>query len=258
MKLYDFHSEMYNNKLALFCEIIIASLLFGAIACTKTKNLPACTGNCTDVTFSGTVYDPSSNAPLDNVKVKVFLNPSSIGYLIPPDNYIIAIGKTDGNGTFTFHTQYDTLKFRSYTLEVNAYIPDGYIQYPQQIDTRTEPSASDNIDALLFNATDFSNLRHLNFTMFQKTLLQIHMHRTTPIANDAAVNIGLLASGVTGGYDGFIQTEANKDTTVSVYTGFNMYTIVTITKAISATTYAHVKDSAMCTKNGPNSINVYY
>ncbi len=257
MKRYNTITKKTNTKCASLYTIIVA-LLFGITACTKTKSLPACTGNCSDVSFSGMIYDPSSNAPLGNVEIKVYLNPTSAGYLIPPDNYIVASGKTDGNGNFNFHAQYDTVKFMSSVLEVNAYIPNGYIQYPQQIDTRTEPSASDNIDALLFNSTDFSKFSHVNFTMFQKTLLQIHMHRTSPIDNNAAVDVGLFASGVTGGYDGFIQTEANKDTTVSAYTGFNMYTVVTTTKAISANAYASVKDSVKCTKNGPNSIDVYY
>ncbi len=257
MSLHIAFNKIANRNYICLPKIAILLLLVGANACTKTENLPACTGNCADIVFSGTMFDLSANAPLKGDDIKIYLNPYVAGALIQPNNYIVASGKTGSDGTFTFHAQYDTTKFASATLEVNATIPDGYIQYPQQIDPMAESGPS-NIDALIFDPTDLTSFSHLSFVLFQKTLLQIHMHRTTPILYGGYLLLDLRDNNVVGSVNGLIETAANKDTTVSAYTGANVYTIITASREISDTSYASTKDSIKCTKNGHNAIDIYY
>ena len=221
MKLYNALNKTANSSYIFLPKIAIVLIFVFANACTKTKDLPACTGNCTDVIFSGKVSDLSANAPLSHVVMKIYLDPPSAGYLIPHDDYIAASGTTGSDGSFMFHPQYNTAKYKNYYVLIDATIPNGYIRYPQEI-VPTEHSAGDDIYGFQLSATDYSHFTNVAFTLMQKTLLQIHMHRTTPIINDPSLTLEL-NTGAAGSGGGFTQSEANKDTTVSAYAGANVF-----------------------------------
>src|SRR5664279_4121504 len=96
-------------------NIGLTGILISIFISSCTKDLPACTGNCDLITFSGDVADFTSGQPASSQSIKVILKQNNC---LLCSIYNVASGSSDANGHFEFKKNVDTTLLIDYHIEV--------------------------------------------------------------------------------------------------------------------------------------------
>lgn len=243
---------MKLNLIYLTTILTLASFAITTISCRK--HLRDCAGNCALLTFEGTVFNKSTNRPVPNQPVKVQMSYS--GFCLLCTTLDVASTKTDTNGHFKIVTEFDTNYFKqNYYLSIQSILPNSYVQYPIAVGSDLSYTNANNYR--MYNTGD-SSFKNLLFIYYSKTTLNLNLHRTSAvIAGDSSLELNYkMGNGESA--SGFQQSQANRDTTITIYTGANVYTKITTTRYKSAIGYISKSDSIVCSPNGSNSIDIYY
>ena len=218
------------------------------------KQLPPCSGNCAAVTFSGIVYDKTTNQSLSNQNISINLYRNS--YCIICSSYKLALGKSNNDGHFLFNTEFDTSLLKTYYIGINVSVIKNYILYAEPVGPGISgyPTSS----SVAFSNIDLIAMRNLKFGFYPKTLLHINLHRATPIISQYPIlDLEFIFDNQTSIW-GLAQSNNNKDTTLTINTTANIFTRIISRKFISTTNVVSNIDSVKCTTTGNNSIDISY
>jgi hypothetical protein len=148
---------------------------------------------------------------------------------------------------------------KDFHLVAGAAIPNNYLLFPELVGSGIQQGPVSQSSVEFFNL-DSPEMKNLVFGFYPKALLNMNLHRTTPIQpQNVSVFLEI-------GFDnqtpravwGFDQTDLNKDTTFTIYTSGNIFTNIVIQKSTTSTNVESVTDSIKCSLTGNNSIDIYY
>jgi len=245
------------SKQLLFQKYIVILILICVASSINScrKELPACTGNCSTIVFSGMIYDKTTSQPLSGQSVDVILHQNT--YCLICSTFKVVSGKSDANGRFRMSKMMDTTLFNDNYLLVAVPIPDNYLEYPEPVGPgiiRDKPEYS-NIRIDSFNLTAMGNL---TFGFYPKTLLHINMHRTTPlILQYRDITLEFEFDKKLSGW-GLEQLNTNQDTSLTINTSANIFTKITTRKFVDTSTVISKTDSIKCKLSNNNTMDFYY
>ena len=238
----------------------ISSKLFFAISCLTflfcscKKQIPTCSGNCTNVNFSGFMYDKSLNVPLSNQNVNIVLHQNS-SCVICSSN-IVASGKSDINGHFSITATFDTSLLSEYYIKVIATATENFIYYPQAVGPGITNSPA--MTSSQFGTIDTVAFKNLSFDFYPRVLLKINLHRISlPVPQYPYLDQSYTFDGHTLGW-GLDERPSNIDTTLTIYTSANIFTKIVSSKQQTPANVIRRVDSIKCTINGNNFIDIAY
>ncbi len=223
------------------------------------KDLGLCTSNCELVQFSGIAVNPGTQKPLGGLVVEVYMGRRQTCTLCGP--YQVASGKTKGDGTFSFSVKVDTTKvFNSY-CEILVEGPGNDIVYAQSGPLSgaggNDPGAHNIQFSLSLDSTGVAP--YMEYDFYQPALLTVQLHRSTPIP--AAFPIFAFDVVLSRSSDApwlVSETPANADTTITLYTGANVFTRINTIQSLTDSTKEYGSDSIFCVPGGNNTINISY
>jgi hypothetical protein len=105
----------YNSMRISF---LILGSLFLVASCKKDKE------RLSQVTFSGSIIDSSTKTGIPNVTIKMNWYHSTTSKETPVDSTV-----TDALGNYSFNSNIDVYLFNTEILDVNAVIPDAYVDH---------------------------------------------------------------------------------------------------------------------------------
>ncbi|MEJ7822904.1 MAG: hypothetical protein WKF85_11310 [Chitinophagaceae bacterium] len=231
----------------------IIALTFLISSCKKLKI--SCSGNCSDVTISGFVYDKSLNVFIGNQDIEVSINPRG-GCLLCLAN-IIGTGKSNSSGFFSINTKFDTSLSDNKYLLIKATPTDNYFTYPQNFG----PGIINNKQNILsqsFSNINTSTLNNLRFNFYSKALLKVNLHRISNTINDYPLFQEFNFDNTTTSVIVLNETATNRDTSLTIYTASNLLTKIKTYQRQSQTTVNTKYDSIFCSSNTINTINIDY
>ena len=130
-----------------FFTIVSLTILF----CSCRKQVPDCSGKCSDVVFAGFIYDKSLDVPLaSNQNVDIVLYHSGSCWLCSPKT--IASGKSNSSGHFSITATFDTSLLVDHYLIVSVTAPENFISDPQPVGPGMFDS-QDNVSSKGFQQT---------------------------------------------------------------------------------------------------------
>lgn len=144
-------------------RLFIICLFFPVLlSCNKTD----CTSNCGKIRISGRITDATSGKGIPGVPVKAVWRMNGLCFVCAgPD----AGGtKTDRSGAFSFVITGDTTRFGEYCLQVQAFLPEEFIN--------PDKEQKDVLQAS-FRNRDVAAMQEIEFSAYQKTLLKIKLKR---------------------------------------------------------------------------------
>ena len=247
--LYIFQQAYGIRKTGFTC------LLIAIFASSCRKSLPACRGNCDPLSFSGNVTDLTSGQPTGNQTIEVTLRQKP--YCLICSTLDVAKGSSDVNGHFEFKKIMDTTLLQDYYIQVQLTTTNGYITRIAPADSSVGPMYPRTRD--FYSYTIDSSLNNIQFKIYEKTPMQIHLHRTTSIITGReylTLTYGFIGSEVTG--TAFIMNSVNKDTTVFINTAANVFTRLDAGKFITYDSLVDKIDSIKCNISGNNAIDISY
>jgi hypothetical protein len=234
-----------------------AFLLILPFCSSCTKDLGPCTGNCEVVQFSGIAVNPGTQKPLGGLVVEVDMGRRQNCTFCGP--YQVASGKTKGDGTFSFTVKVDTTKVFNDYCEILVEGPASYIVYAQSgpLSGGNDPAAH-NIELFLdLDSTGVSPYTEYDF--YQPVPLTVRLHRTSPIpAFEPYLGITFTLSPASTAPWLIYETPSNADTTITLYTGANVFTSINTVQSITDSTQENLTDSVFCVPGGSNTINISY
>jgi hypothetical protein len=219
------------------------------------KDLGACRGNCAGIHFSGIVYDKTTGQALANQHIAVNLYRSA--YCIGCTVYKVAAGTTGANGHFIFDTKFDSTLMRDYYLSVNIPAPENYILNAEPVGPGIQSYAV-TANTRFYNLDSTVAMANINAGFYPKTLLHINLHRTaTNVPLNPYLTLDFTFDQQRSGW-GILESNSNKDTTLTINTAANIFTKITASSLISPSNVISVIDSIKCMKNANNAIDIYY
>ena len=231
------------------------SIIVMLISSCKKEKIP-CTGNCTDITISGIVYDKSLNKLMSNQNIEVSINPSNSCWICSPK--IIGKGKSNSSGYFSINTAFDTSLSNNKSIEITATATENYIKYPYCFGQGLIGNNQNTLSQSYYNI-NASNLNNLRFDFYSKTILKINLHRiSNSIQNIYPLFQNYYLNNNTSSSIGIYETANNRDTTVTIYTALNLLTKINTRQQISPTNVNARIDSIICLENNINTINIDY
>ena len=236
--------------------LLILSLVSIYSKCAKDLPLPACSGNCSDIVFSGNVMDVVTGLPIRNAQIKI-TTPGDYGTI--DTVYVLGVVGSNANGNFNLSKSIDTSIHKLYSVE--AIMPEGYLISPQTTDDYSiDPS---NIQLQYFNAAD-PGIHNIQFSAFSPSRLAINLHRNSPLP----------AAGLTMEFDYSIHTPGvyqvygnsswfqasvrNIDTVIYIETAPNLNTVINWNGTSYINTLSQGADSITCQSNVANQISITY
>ena len=235
-------------------NLILLIVISYALSSCK-KELPPCSKDCAELMVSGKVIDKSSNRPIKNAGIKVFLQQKRNCLLC--SQYKLQSGNTDGNGAFTLPFKLDTTLLDINAIGLTVSVSDNYISAAMPHGPGIVEQKENN-STIRFGDVDRAAMSGLEINYYAKTLLKINLHRRTPIIREyPAVSLDFTFDNKTSGW-GLLQSNTNSDTTLTVYTAENMVTYIKSYKHIALNTVVQNLDSIRCSPGGNNAIDIYY
>lgn len=231
----------YTN---LFVALIILTVLISACK----KNLPFCWHDCADLKINGRVFDNTNGEPFENIPVEVMLLRN--GRCFGCTQYKVEAGKTDANGQFNFDIRFDSTRLRDYHLSVR--IPDDTSYFITPI-----PFSAPYSEVRLYDSVS-NALQNLEFKFYPKTLLTIRLHRAQADQFDLFSVVSIFDSTAEHGYEDIPGSQFATDTTFQFQTAADIYTKIISTKSVMVVPVSERIDSILCTRNGPNVIDIDY
>ena len=221
------------------------------------KDPGPCTGNCELVQVSGIAVNPGMQKPLGGLVVEVDMGRRQNCMYCGP--YQVASGKTRGDGTFSFSVEVDTTKVINTYCEILVEGPTNYIVFAQSgpPGASSDP-ASHNIQSY-FNLDSTGVAPYQEYDFYQPVLLTVQLHRTTPIpASLPILSLDFVLSRSSDAPWLVNETTANADTTITLYTGANVFTRINTIQALADSTKEYETDSIFCVAGGSNAITITY
>jgi hypothetical protein len=255
--MQHFTSNIPPTTMTITLKTKIHFLFIGFLAVFTSckKELPTCKGNCSEVIFSGLIYDKTSNQPLGNRDIKIDLSPN--GYCIGCVHYKIASGKSSNSGSFSFSKVFDTTLLTKNHIGVNVSVPNNYIQNAEPVGPGLTPD-NNSWSSVSFYNMNLVAMRNLSFGFYPKTLLRINLHRTTQVTSqNNHLGLEFEFDGKSSIW-GLMLRPTNKDTTLTINTTANIFTKIKTFLELSPTNYNRTLDSIKCRLNTNNSIDVVY
>lgn len=235
-------------------KILITLYCMTLLFCGCKKEIPSCSGNCTDINFAGFVYDKSLNLPLSNQNIDIILYQNS-SCVICSSN-IIASGKSDINGRFSITATFDTSLLSKYYIKVIATATENFIHYPQAVGPGITNSAAKITRQ--FTTIDPPAFQNLRFDFYPRVLLKLNLHRTSPPVPQYPYLVQSYTFDNQTLNWGLDERPSNIDTTLTIYTSANIFTKIISSKQQTAANVIRRTDSIKCTPNGNNSIDITY
>ena len=217
--------------------------------------LPPCSGNCTELIISGSVYNESTGTPIPNAAISITLN--QYNYSIIGSFYTMYNGKTDAYGHYTYSTKFDSTLLKTNYLLVSATVPNNYLCYAYLVgpNINENPSVSQSSS---FASLDSLTPQHLSFNFYNNSLLTVHLHRTTAIVPQEPTFFLTFVIDNQSSITGLNQTASNQDTTLMIKTAANRLTKIQYSKFTSTSTVTSGMDSIFCSAIGTNTVNITY
>lgn len=233
---------------AKYLQLTISLLFLTIIIISCRKDQPTCTGNCVNISISGSTYIKTNGAALTNVPVEV--NWFRKAYCIGCTSYKVASGKSGNDGKFVFNTTIDSTFFRDYFLSVRVPSDTNYIAVPS--------GSGVNFNEERFYDFNSGALQNLKFEFYPKTFLTIKLHRTLSDNFDYFTVDHNFTSAF--GYDDYTITgpQFATDTTIKVPTSSDIYTRIVWKKTIIGGQSNQQTDSLICSNNGTAVFNINY
>jgi hypothetical protein len=239
------------------CTRFAALLLLLPFWFSCKKDLGPCTGNCELVQFSGIAVNPGTQKPLGGLVVEVNMGRRQNCTFCGP--WQVASGKTRGDGTFSFSVKVDTTKVINTYCEILVEGPTNYIVYAQSppLVSAYDPGTHNIEWPLPLDSTGVAPYEEYDF--YQPVLLTVQLHRVTPIPSfepyfefDVVLNPGATAPWL------MYESPSNADTTITLYTGANVFSKINTIQSITDSTKEYETDSVFCVPGGNNTINISY
>ena len=214
--------------------ILICSLLF---SCEKE-----CTGNCAEITIIGKVVNATNKQGIANVPIQINWQESGFGFF----NFSLKFAntKTDNQGQFKISKEIDKAKFKTYYLQVDADIPEGFIDYYGQ-----NKKKADYIN-------QYQPVTDIRLEIYPEAPLTIKLVRNQ---ND---NLKFLSLNYSYhrpyGAGVFISTNSTNDTTFNVKTAANVYTKIEWSKNYGPGQTSTFVDSILCSPSKTNVFTINY
>jgi len=240
-----------NSLNKTFLTIACLIMLF----CSCRKQVPDCSGNCSDFVFAGFIYDKSLNTPLPNQSIDIVLYQSGGCWLC--SSKTIASGKSNSNGYFSITATFDTSLLKEYYLQVSATAADNFINNAKPIGPGILNS-QDNLSSKQFSTIDTGAFKNVRFDFYPRALLKINLHRTSSTTQQYPSLIQSYTFDNRTSIWGLDERATNKDTTLTIYTTANIFTKIVSTKQQSSTIVNSKTDSIKCLSNVNNSIDITY
>ncbi|HSY62013.1 MAG TPA: hypothetical protein VK796_09065 [Cytophaga sp.] len=236
--------------------LLILSFVFIYARCKKDLPIPTCSGNCTDIVFSGNVLNMASGLPISNAQIQV-TTPGDYGAV--DTIYVVGTVKTDVNGNFSVGKSIDTAIHKFYTVQ--ATMPQGFLIAAQPSDEYAINPA--NIQTQYFNVTN-TGIQHIQVGAFPVTKLAINLHRSSPLASGYIVNLNYsIDNRRTYPFNilygsAFWTSIKNTDTVIYLETTSNLNTIIGWYGGSDSSNLVKGIDSISCQPNITNQITINY
>jgi hypothetical protein len=236
--------------------LLLISFIFIDARCQKDVPLPVCSGNCTEIIFSGSVLNAPYSLPIRNAQIEV----TTPGDYRPVDTtYIVGTVKTDADGNFSLIKSIDTTIHKIYYIK--ATMPSGYLTSLETSDQYT--TNPDNTSSQYFYLND-SGIQRIQFEAFPITRLKINLHRTSSLPTNItysnftfSVNDGIgYPIGLTNTW--FQETSKNTDTVVYIETSPVVNTVIQWDRTSNTSLLSKGSDSISCQPNITNQISITY
>jgi hypothetical protein len=238
--------------------LLILSFVFIYARCKKDLPIPPCSGNCTDIVFSGNVLNVASGLPISNAQIQVT---TQGGYGAVDTIYVVGTVRTDANGNFNVRTSIDTTVHKSYTVQ--ATMPQGFLMSPETSDEYVA-IPSNNIQCQYFTATD-PGIQHIQFGSFPPIKLAINLHRSSPLPTTGlymSFNYSIDTKGIYSSntiYGSWLQASVtNVDTVIYLETTSHLNTIINWNGRSAGNVLIQGADSIACQPNVTNQIFITY
>jgi hypothetical protein len=225
-------------------------------SCHKSK-LGPCTGNCQVVQFAGVVVDPGAQKPLAGSSVTVYMPRRQSCTLC--GSYQVISGKTKADGTFDLTTTVDTTLVVPHSCTISVQAPANYIAYAVPVGPGIGPDAFSGTLAWPLPVDSAGVAPYEEFDFYQPILLTVQLHRTGGIVSSAPA-LSLSFSMATGSSSlwGLNESSTNADTTLTLYTGANVFTWINAIQFVTDSTVQNQTDSIRCVVGGNNTIEITY
>jgi hypothetical protein len=232
------------------------SLIFMYDKCEKVLTIPACTGNCSDVIFSGNALNVAYNTPIGNTQIQVTTPGNSRGSV--DTVYVVGNVTTGANGEFSLFKSIDTATHKVYSIKVT--VPAGYLTQPE---TSGEYSTYPNNTEWIYTYPTDSGMQNIQVEAFPATRLKINLHRSSALSKSSFSTDYFVRQGTYQsypGYSGFEQTSGNTDTSIYIETSPNLYTVIEWHGNVDSN-YNYIPggtDSVVCQPNGTSQVSITY
>lgn len=242
--------KLNKQYLSLRC---IVCIIFFLSSCKK--ELPPCKSNCDTFNFSGIILDKTNNQPISNAKIDITLYHRFSCILC--SSYKLISDKPNKDGRFDFNTEFDTTLLKDYVINVDVSVPTSYISYAEPVGPGISTSTATS-SVIKFYQVDVTAMKNLVFEFYSKSLLHINLHRTSPIMpQHPFLDLEFDFANTTSVW-GIEESNANKDTTLTINTSTNIFTKIKSYKYTSPTNLVISTDSIKCTAGAGNSIDISY